>query len=49
MNWAIEKNTDGTYNLINESGTILVTGHMETIEEYLDEVIESLNQLRYTD
>jgi len=46
MNWAIETNENGTYNLVDNSGNVLVVGHMMTIEEYIDEVIEELENLK---
>ena len=46
MNWTIETNDDGTYNLTDNSGNILVTGHMMTIEEYIDDTIADLEELK---
>ncbi len=46
MNWAIETNDDGTYNLIDDSGNVLCTGTYEEIEEYIDETIQELEGLK---
>lgn len=46
MDWVIETNDDGTYNLVDNSGNILVVGHMMTIDEYIDSVIMELENLK---